>query len=90
VWVQLAALVPRRNVDERQIADSRYLHVVRGLDEVRAGDGTIGDKTSAVTRLDTPGNLNAFCIAYNGFGARLRRREDAEVVYGIDWKSLRL
>ena len=80
MWVQLTPFISSRNVDECQIANTSSLNIVRGLDEVCAGDGTIGNEVSAIARLNAPGDLDTLCIAYEGFGTRLRRREDAKVV----------
>ena len=82
--VKFAAGVPSRDVQEGEVPDSRDLHVIGGLHEVRAADSAVGDQPRAVARLDAPGHLDPLGVADGRVRARLRGSEDAEVVYGVD------
>lgn len=84
VWVQLSSLVTLRDIYQRQIADTRDLHKVGCLHEMRAGDGSGGDETSAVARLDTPRDFDALGVPYRRVRSGGRGSVKAEVVDGVD------
>lgn len=85
--VEFAACIALGNVQEGQVTHAGDLDVVWRLDKVCTCDGAVGDETRAVTRLDTPGHLDALSVANDRSRAWLWGREQTEVVYGIDWRG---
>ena len=84
VRVELAARVAGGDVHLREVAHAGDLHVVRGLHEVRAGDGAGRDRARAVAVLEAPRHLDALRVADARVRARRRRRVEAEVVDRVD------
>lgn len=85
--VKFTARIALWNVQEGQVTHAGDLDVVWRLDKVGTCDGAVGDETRAVTRLDTPGHLDALSVADDRSRAWLWGREQTEVVYGIDWRG---
>lgn len=83
--VKFTARIALGNVQEGQVAYACDLNVVWRLDEMCTCNGAVGNETRAVTRLDTPGHLDALGVADGRFRAWLWGSKQAEVVYGIDW-----
>ncbi len=82
--VQLPTLVTSRDVHQRQITDTRDLHKVGCLHEMRAGDGPGGNETSAVAGFETPRDFDALGVPYRRVRSGGRGRVQAEVVDGVD------
>ena len=85
VRVELSPLIARSNVDLREVADTQDLNIVRGLYEVCAGDGTIGDEPCPVARLDAPCDLDTLSFSNSRAGAGLRRAVDTPVINAVDF-----
>ena len=61
--VQLPTPIALGDIHKRQVTDAGHLHEVGGDDEVRAGDGAVGDETRAVARLRAPGDFDTLRVA---------------------------
>ncbi len=85
--IQLSSLVPARNVDQGEVAYTCHLDIVRGLDEVRSGDGSVRHQARAIPRLDTPRDLNPLRVTNNRVRTWLRWCEHTEVVYRVDCEA---
>ena len=85
VRVELASSVALRDVYLRQIADAGHLNVIRGLYEVCAGDGTVGDEPCPVAGLDAPCDLDTLGFSNSRASAGLRRAVDTPVINTVDF-----
>lgn len=75
VGVELAALVAILDVQAGKVTVALNLDVKGRLDEMRRGDGAVGDDTRVVSRLKAPRDLELLGFADDRVG--LRRRKDA-------------
>ena len=48
--IKFTSLIALGDVDHRQVTNAGDLDVIRGLDEVCASDGTVGDKPRPIAR----------------------------------------
>ena len=76
VRVELASIVAGRDVDLGEVTLARDLDVVRGLHEVDARKGAVGNKTRPATALRAPRDLLALGVTDS---THLRRGPEAEV-----------
>ena len=90
VGVEFSPLITWSNVDLREVADTQDLNVVRGLYEVCASDGTIGDEPCPVARLDAPCDLDTLRVPDDGVRAGFRRSKDAPVFYRVHCRRMKV
>ena len=87
VRVELSSLIARSNVDLREVANTQDLNIVRGLYEVCAGDGTVGDEPCPVAGLDAPCDLDTLGFSNSRAGAGLRRAVNTPVINAVDFNE---
>ena len=86
VRIELSTRVTGRDVNQLKIANACDLNIVGCLDEVGTSNSAIRYKTRAITSLDAPGHLDAFCLTNNRLGTWFGGRKETEVVYGVDYE----
>ena len=84
--IKLSSAIVGSHVDLGLVNKANDLEIVRGLHELKTGDGTCGDDTSTTALLGAPSDLFALGVADGGIGDG--RRPNAPIVSMVDEGSL--
>lgn len=88
VRVKLSSVIAPLDVELREVSDTGDLDELVRLEEVGTLDGTVGNETCAVARLETPRDYDSLCVTDSG--TWVGGTQETEVLDGVNVDVLAL